>query len=62
MNILINAYEYGRFFVRQVRGEDTFQIYEEKRGIQSFTGIYGNSLEDAISKVCELIRMKEEVE
>ena len=62
MNICVNAYEYGKYYIRQIRGEDTYQIYEEKRGVQSFTGIYSECLEDAIHNVCELVRMKQEVE
>jgi len=62
MNICINAYDYGRYYIRNIRGEETYQIYEEKRGVQSFTGIYADDLETAIHDVCELIRMKQEVE
>ena len=60
MNILVNAYEYGRYHIREIRGEEGYQIYKEIRGTASFTGIYTDTMEEAFKIILEIIKAKKE--
>jgi len=44
--------KYGHYSIQPVRGEEYFQIYEYKRGVGSFTGLYPKTLSEAFSLVC----------
>ena len=60
--ILINGYEYGRYYIRKVQGEEEYQIYEEKRGTKSFLGIYTHTLEEAAFYIAGLVKEKMDLE
>jgi len=59
-DITINT-RYGTYYIRQVRGEEEYQIYEERSGVGSFTGIYADSVKEAFTEVYKLLdkRMEE---